>query len=73
MRMGQLWAKMGIDKTTNAKLQIKGQLWAKHDESQPWVEMSLGFKQYYKGWALVLNNTTKAKIQIICNIPEFIP
>jgi hypothetical protein len=40
---------MGMGKTTNAKLQIKGQLWAKYDETQQWVEMGLGFKQYHKG------------------------
>jgi hypothetical protein len=50
MRMGQLLAKMGMGKTTNAKLQINGQLWVKYDESQQWVEMGMGFKQYHKGW-----------------------
>jgi hypothetical protein len=34
---------------TNAKLQINGQLWAKYDESQQWVETGMGFKQYHKG------------------------
>jgi hypothetical protein len=30
--------------------------------SQLWAEMGLGLKQYHKGQAWVLNNTTKAKI-----------
>ena len=45
---GQLWAKMGMRKTKNTKLQIKGQLWVKYDESQQWAKMGLGFKQYHK-------------------------
>jgi hypothetical protein len=31
-------------------------------ESQQWAEMGLGFKQYHKGRAWVLNNTTKTKL-----------
>jgi hypothetical protein len=45
----QLWAKMSMDKTTNAKLQIKW-LMTKY-ESQQWAEMCLGLKQYHKGQA----------------------
>jgi hypothetical protein len=36
----QLWAKMGMSKTTNAKLQIKGPM-TKY-KSQQWAEMGLG-------------------------------
>jgi hypothetical protein len=45
----QLWAKMGMGKTTNAKLQIKGPM-TKY-ESQQWAEMGLGWKQNHKGQA----------------------
>jgi hypothetical protein len=31
-------------------------------ESQQWAEIGLGLKQYHKGRAWVLNNTTKTKI-----------
>jgi hypothetical protein len=31
-------------------------------ESHQWAKICLGLKQYYKSRALVLNNTTKAKI-----------
>jgi hypothetical protein len=44
-----------MGKTTNAKLQIKGQLWTKYDESQQLAKMGMDFKQYHKGWAWVLN------------------
>jgi hypothetical protein len=47
----QLWAEMGMGNTTNAKLQIMGQLWAKYDENQQWAKMSMGLKQYHKGQA----------------------
>ena len=43
----QLWAKIGMGNTTNAKLQIMGQ-WP-NMKSQQWAEMGLGLKQYHKG------------------------
>jgi hypothetical protein len=51
---------MGMGKTTNAKFQKMGQ-WPNMKANKR-AEMGLGLKQYYKGWAWVLNKTIKAKL-----------
>ena len=48
----------------NHKCQITNKGPMANYESQQWAEMGMSLKQYHKGWAWVLNNTTKAKIYV---------